>query len=129
MTTSYATTNLDAVEDVAPKYGMGDMGEARFLRKDLGAEGIGMSNYRMNPDRRIGFGHSHAESEEIYVVLAGAGRFKIGDDIVDVGPKDVVYCPPGTMREWESGPDGLELLAFGHHVEGDTQMERGWWAD
>jgi mannose-6-phosphate isomerase-like protein (cupin superfamily) len=129
MTTQHATMNLDAAEDLAPKYGMGDMGEARFLRTDLGAEGIGLSNYKMNPDRRVGFGHRHAETEEIYVVLAGSGRFKIDEEIVDVAIRDVVYCPPNAMREWQAGPDGLELLAFGHHVEGDTAMQQGWWTD
>ena len=129
MSTSYAKTNLDDSEDVAPKYGMGEMGQSRFLRKDLGAEGIGLANYRMNPGKRIGFGHSHGECEEMYVVLAGSGRFKIENEIVAVGPKDVVYCPPGTMRAWEAGPDGLELLAFGDHVEGDSKLEMGWWAD
>jgi quercetin dioxygenase-like cupin family protein len=129
MTTTHATINLDTAEDIAPKYGMSDMGEARFIRDALGAEGIGMSNYRMKPGRRIGFGHRHAESEEIYVVLAGSGRFKIDDEIVDVGLKDVVYCPPSAMREWESGPDGMELLAFGHHVKGDAEMQQGWWTD
>ena len=129
MSTSHATTNLDDVEDVAPKYGMGDMGQSRFLRKYLGAEGIGLANYRMNPGQRIAFGHSHGEAEEIYVVLSGSGRFKIEDEIVEVGPKDVVYVGPGTMRAWESGDDGLELLVFGHHVEGDSKMEMGWCAD
>ena len=129
MSTSHTVTNLDDAEDVAPKYGLGEMGQSRFLRRDLGADGIGLANYRMNPGQRISFGHDHGESEEIYVVLAGSGRFKIEDETVDVGPKDVVYCPPGTMRAWESGADGMELLAFGHHVEGDTKMKQGWWGD
>lgn len=129
MSTHYATINLDAAEDIAPKYGMAEMGQARFLRKDLGAEAIGMANYKLNPGQRIGFGHRHAECEEVYVVLAGAGRFKIEDEIVDVGPRDVVYCPPSSMRAWEAGPDGLELLAFGAHAEGDGEMEQGWWTD
>jgi len=88
-----------------------------------------MSNYRMNPGRRVGFGHRHAESEEIYVVLSGSGRFKIDDDIIDVAAKDVVFCPPAAMREWEAGPDGMELLAFGGHAEDDAEMTMGWWAD
>jgi mannose-6-phosphate isomerase-like protein (cupin superfamily) len=88
-----------------------------------------MANYRLNPGQRIGFGHRHADCEEIYVVLAGAGRFKIEDEIVDVAARDVVYCPPSAMRGWEAGDDGLELLAFGHHVEGDGEVVRGWWAD
>jgi mannose-6-phosphate isomerase-like protein (cupin superfamily) len=125
----HATKNIDDAEDMAPGYGMGDMGQARFLRKDLGMEGVGMANYKMNAGQRIGFGHAHAESEEIYVVLSGNGRFKVEDEIVDVGERDVVYCGKDTMRGWEAGPDGMELLAFGHHVEGDATMEQGWWTD
>jgi quercetin dioxygenase-like cupin family protein len=128
-TTKHATTNLDDVDDLAPGFGMGEMGEARFARKALGAETIGLANYRMNPGQRIGFGHSHGEVEEMYVVIAGSGRFKLDDEIIDVGTKDVVFCPPSTMREWESGPDGMELLAFGGHAENDGKMEKDWWTD
>jgi mannose-6-phosphate isomerase-like protein (cupin superfamily) len=129
MTTQHKTMGLDDAEDMAPKYGMAEMGQARFFRKDLGAEGIGMANYRMNPGQRVGFGHRHSTCEEIYLVLAGSGRFKIEDEIVEVGARDVVYCPPAAMRAWEAGDDGLELIAFGHHAEGDGEMEQGWWAD
>lgn len=127
MSTHHATTNLDAVEDVAPKYGMSDTGSARFARKDLGAERIGLAHYAVNPGQRVGFGHRHSETEEVYVVLAGSGRFKLDDEIVDVGARDVVYCPPAVMRAWEAGPDGLEMIAFGQHVEGDSEMVREWW--
>ena len=129
MATTHAICNLDAAEDVAPKDGMGDMGQARFVRGDLGAERIGLSHYRMNPGRRVGFGHRHGESEEVYVVLAGSGRFKVEDEVFGVADKEVVYCPPSAMREWEAGPDGLELLAFGGHTEGDTEMQPEWWTD
>jgi mannose-6-phosphate isomerase-like protein (cupin superfamily) len=129
MTTQHKTMKLDDAEDMAPKYGMGDMGQARFLRTGLGAERIGMANYRMNPGARIGFGHRHAECEEMYVVLAGSGRFKLDDEIIDVAVRDVVYCPPSVMRAWEAGPDGLELLAVGQHAEGDGAIEQGWWTD
>jgi mannose-6-phosphate isomerase-like protein (cupin superfamily) len=129
MTARHATANIETAKDFAPEYGYDEMGEARFLRDALGAERIGMAHYRMKPDRRIGFGHRHGESEEIYVVVSGSGRFKIEDEIIDVGPKDVVYCAPEAMREWESGPDGLELIAFGAHKEGDGEVQQGWWAD
>jgi quercetin dioxygenase-like cupin family protein len=129
MSTQHKTMNLDDAEDMAPKYGMGDMGQSRFLRRGLGADGIGLANYKMNPGRRIGFGHRHGECEEMYVVLAGSGRFKLDDEIVEVAARDVVYCPPSVMREWEAGPDGLELLAFGDHVEDDGEITRGWWTD
>ncbi len=129
MTPQHTTVNLETVENMAPKYGMGEICESRFLRKDLGAERIGMAHYKMNPGRRIGFGHRHEESEEIYVVLEGSGRFKIEDEIVAVSAKDVVYLQPGAMREWEAGPDGMELLVFGGHAENDSDIQRGWWTD
>ncbi|MDQ6806433.1 MAG: cupin domain-containing protein [Actinomycetota bacterium] len=129
MSTQHATTNLNTAKNVAPEYGMGEMGEARFMRQALGAERIGLSHYRMNPGRRVGFGHRHTESEEVYVVLAGSGRFKVEDEIIDIAVKDVVYCPPAAMREWEAGPDGLELLAFGGHAENESELKRGWWTD
>lgn len=128
MTARPATTNLDAVADAAPRFGMGEMGQARFLRTVLGAERIGLAEYRVKPGRRPGFGHRHVVAEEIYVVLAGSGRFKLDDEIVEVAARDVVYRPPSVMREWEAGPDGLHLLAFGAHAEDDNVGERGWWA-
>ena len=129
MTTEPKTMNIDDAEDMAPQYGMGDRLQSRFLRKGLGADGVGMANYKMNPGSRIGFGHRHGEVEEMYVVLAGSGRFKLDDEIVDIAVRDVVYCPPAVMREWEAGPDGLELIAFGQHAEGDGETVQGWWTD
>ena len=129
MTTRPATTNLDAAENVAAKFGMDEMGEARFLRKQLGAERIGLADYRVKPGRRAGFGHCHREAEEIYVVLAGSGRFKLDDEIIDVAARDVLYCPPSVMREWEAGPDGLHMLAFGGHAEDDNEGKRDFWVD
>ncbi len=126
---SYAKANIDAAEDIAPKYGMDSQGETRILRSDLGAQGIGMSYYRWKPGKRTSFGHTHEKSEEMYLVLKGSGRMKVDDDIVDFAAHDVLYVSPGAMREWEAGPDGTEIVAFGHHNEGDSTMTPGWWTD
>jgi quercetin dioxygenase-like cupin family protein len=125
----YTKINLSEVTDLAPQFGMGEMGEARFARQQLGAEKIGLTYYSMNGGNRVGFGHTHAEVEEAYFVLSGSGRFKVGDDIFDVAPRDVVYVAPKAMREWEAGEDGMEMLAFGGHAEGDAEMQPGWWTD
>ena len=128
--TDYRKLNLDDVKDLAPDFGMQDMGQARFARGALGAERIGLAHYRMNGGRRIGFGHRHGQAEEVYVVVSGTGRFRVQDDVFPVGPRDVVYCPPEVMREWEAGPDGMEVIAFGAHVDGqDAQMTPGWWTE
>jgi quercetin dioxygenase-like cupin family protein len=121
--------NFDNAKDLAPEFDMQAMGEARFVRDALGAERIGLSQYRMNPGQRVGFGHRHGESEEIYVVIEGSGRFKVEDEVFPVAARDVVYCRPDAMREWEAGPDGLEMLAFGGHAENDAETQPGWWTD
>jgi mannose-6-phosphate isomerase-like protein (cupin superfamily) len=126
---SHAKINLDEVKDLAPEFGMGKMGQARFVRSAVGAERIGLTNYRMNAGERVGFGHRHGEVEEMYVVVGGSGRFKVDDEVFDVASRDVVYCPPEAMREWEAGPEGLELLAFGGHAEHEAEMQPGWWTD
>jgi quercetin dioxygenase-like cupin family protein len=126
----YAKVNLTEVEDSAPKFGMGEVQESRFARAALGCEAIGLTYYKVKPGQRLGFGHHHDTIEETYLVLGGSGRFKLGDEIVEVAARDAVYVPPQTMREWEAGDDGLEMVAFGGHSEGEQgHLERGWWTD
>ena len=53
---------------------------SRFVRKDVGAEGIGMAHYMVKPDQTFDFGHRHKTMEEMYVVLSGSGRFRLNVD-------------------------------------------------
>jgi mannose-6-phosphate isomerase-like protein (cupin superfamily) len=129
MENSYAKVNFDEVEDMNARYGMQDIGEARYLREDVSAETIGATLYRMRPGRRTGFGHRHEQVEELYVVLAGGGRIKIDDEVVELRPLDAVWVAPRAIRELEAGPDGLEVLATGGHVQNDGEMIQGWWAE
>ena len=81
---NYKHLKINDIEDQAPSSGVDSL-EARPLRSELGAEPIGLTDYRVKPGRRVGFGHSHDEVEEVYLVLSGSGRFKLDDDIIDVG--------------------------------------------
>jgi uncharacterized cupin superfamily protein len=129
MSTGYARINIDDVDDLAAQSGMQELGEARYLRQDVGAQGIGLTYYRMNPGRRAGVGHRHREAEEMYVVLSGSGRVKVDDEVSELRARDVVRVAPESVREFEAGPDGMELLATGAHVEGDGEMLQDWWTD
>ncbi len=127
---TYTKLNFADVKDLAPDYGMSDMGEARFARGALGAERIGLSKYTINAGHRLGFGHRHETSEEAYLVLSGSGQFRVEDEVFEVAPLDIVYCSPTAMRGWQAGPDGMELLAFGTHTEGEnTEMSRDFWSE
>ena len=125
----YAQINFADVKDMNAEYGMQDVGEARYLREDVGAEHVGATLYRMNAGKRTGFGHRHEQVEELYVVLAGGGRMKVDDDLLELRPLDVVRVAPKSVRELEAGPDGLELLATGGHVAGDGEMIQNWSTD
>ena len=125
---SYTKVNLSEVKDLAPDFGMDSLGEARFARQALGAQRIGLALYRVKAGQRAGFGHKHSDAEEMYLVLSGAGRFRVDDEVFDVGPMDVIYCPPEAMRGWEAADDGLEMVAFGAHDDA-AEMTQGWWTD
>ena len=95
---------------------------------DLGTEQTGVNYLIIKPGQREAFAHRHREAEEIYVVLVGSGRVKLDDDLVDLTRLDAVRVSPGTARSLEAGPDGLEILIFGPHVEGDVEMVPDFWA-
>jgi hypothetical protein len=112
--TDYTLLNLSSdVEDMAAKFGMGEGIEAHFARKPLDLEKSGLSYFKLGPDYRLGFGHIHSDQEEIYLVISGTARLKLGEEEVDLGALDAVRIPPGVMRSMGAGPDGAELIAFG----------------
>jgi mannose-6-phosphate isomerase-like protein (cupin superfamily) len=115
------------VNDSAADHGLSQMQEARFPRQDLGAEQTGLNLLTVKPSQREAFAHRHHRAEEIYVVLAGSGRVKLDDDLVDLQPLDAVRVGPGVARSFEAGTDGLEVLIFGPHVEGDSEIVADFW--
>ena len=117
-TQSYTVKNLRDVEDMAPKFGLDAVQEARFAWRELNAERTGFSLMGVKPGQRQGDAHSHDEAEEIYVVLSGSGRIKLDDEILDVHPLDAIGIAPGVARVLEGGPDGIEDLPVGSDPRG-----------
>lgn len=121
--------NLLDLPDKAAGFGLGHVGEARFVTADLGLERTGVSLHHVRPGARQAFGHRHGEAEELYVVLSGGGRARVDDELVDLAPHDALRVGPRTVRAFEAGPEGLELLAVGPRRPGDGEMLHGWWND
>lgn len=126
---SYTKKNLREVEDSAPKFGYDEVQEARFATGDLGTESVGLSHHVVKPDRRQGFGHRHDAPEEVYVVVRGSGRMKLDDEIIEVAELDAIRVPPEVARQFEAGPEGLEVLAFGQRAAGDGELLHDFWPD
>lgn len=126
----FTTANLRNVTDQAPAFGMPAELEARFARRALGGETLGLSLIRLAPGFRVPFGHRHAEQEEVYLVVRGSARVKADEELVELGEWDAIRFDRDTMRAVEAGPDGVELLAFGAGSDpGDAELVQGWWSD
>jgi mannose-6-phosphate isomerase-like protein (cupin superfamily) len=127
----YTKKNLkEDVENSAPKFDMPAEMEARFARRALDGETLGLSLIKLAPGFRVPFGHKHGGQEEVYVVVKGSARIKVDDEIVEVGQWDAIRFDMDTMRNVEAGPDGVEYIAFGAGDDPtDAEMAPGWWTD
>ncbi len=97
----------DSVGDRAPEI------EGRFGRTAMESRDLGVSLWSYAPGFRSGMGHTHGEQEEAYVVVRGSGRVLLDGEILEIAEWDVVRVSPEVFRAFESGPDGLELIAVG----------------
>src|SRR5437879_2381726 len=122
----YTKLNLkEDVEDQAPNFGLGGKIEARMARVPLELEHSGVSYQRMAPNFRLPFGHRHKQQEELYIVVSGSARMKLDDDVVDLRQWDAVRVRRDTMRGFEAGPEGVEIIAVGapNTGPGDADIE------
>jgi mannose-6-phosphate isomerase-like protein (cupin superfamily) len=124
----YTVKNIKHVTNAAEQFGLADNLEARFARKPLELEQLGISYQRLEPNFRIPFGHRHDKQEELYVVVNGSARVKLDDEVIELAQWDAIRVPGGVMRNFEAGPEGVEYLAIGAPPEDGAEMEQGWWA-
>jgi mannose-6-phosphate isomerase-like protein (cupin superfamily) len=130
----FTRRNLKAdVEDIGAVFDGAPGLEFRAATKPLELEQSGLTYQRVPAGCRFPYGHTHRTQEEVYVVVGGSGRMKVGDEIVEVETWDAVRVPPGTWRGYEAGPEGLELLvvgapSLGDDPRGDVDGQRGWWS-
>lgn len=125
----YTHIKLTDVEDSARKFGYEELMEVRFAGGELNAHDAGVSHHRVKPGKRQGFGHKHEDAEEIYVVIAGSGRVKLDEEILELSRLDAVRVAPHVTRQFEAGDEGLEMIALGARHDGDGEIIPGWWAD
>ena len=70
-----------------------------FSRNEVRSEQVGVSRFSYEPGARMPFGHRHGVQEEVYVVVAGSGRAKLEDEIIEIGLWDVLRVAPDRSRE------------------------------
>jgi mannose-6-phosphate isomerase-like protein (cupin superfamily) len=128
----YTHINLkNDVDDQAPNFGLSPQLESRMARVPLEMENAGISYIRMAPGFRIPFGHKHKNQEEVYVLVSGNARIKIEDEVREMKQWDAVRLHRDTVRGFEAGDQGAELIAIGapNTGPGDAEVIQDWWSD
>jgi len=105
---AYSKINFMDIENQAS-----DGNEIRFSRKFLDSRDLGLTLRRFKPGYRSDSAHKHVAQEEVYVVTAGSGRALLDDKVEELKQWDVLRVAPETVRTFEAGPDGLELVIAG----------------
>jgi uncharacterized cupin superfamily protein len=98
---------------------------------DLGVAGgsvaSGIKHVEVAPGARSCPFHCHSAEEELFVVLAGSGTLRLGEERHEVKTGHVVARPPASCvaHQFIAGDDGLTLLAYGTREPSDI----AWYPD
>ena len=68
------------------------------LAKQLGASALGARLWRLEPGQ-ASTRHRHREQEELYVLLEGTGRARVGEEVLTLEPLDAMLVEPSAVRQ------------------------------
>lgn len=90
--------------------------------KQLGAGALGARLWRLEPGQ-ASTRHRHRAQEELYVLLEGTGRIRVGDgEPLTLGPLDALLIEPRTVRQVfnDTAEDALRLVVGAPREEVNT---------
>jgi quercetin dioxygenase-like cupin family protein len=106
-------------------------GEFRRLTDALGADQVAITLIRVPPhsDFEQGTGHTHTETEELYLVTAGALTMRFDDEVRTVSAGSVARVSAGTVRSHRNESDEpVEIWAISRSDGGsDSEKVDDFW--
>ena len=78
------------------------------LARQLGAETLGARLWRLEPGQ-ASTRHRHRQTTELYVLLEGTGRLRVGDDLLTLSPLSAVLVDAETVRQPFNDTDADQL--------------------
>jgi len=104
----YSIVHVDDIEPGGPG------GAVRFVRRELGVGAFGINWFELQPNA-TGREHDESESgqEEVNVVIAGSGWFRVEGEDVPVRVGSFLRFDPGTTRVAIAGPEGMTMIGVG----------------
>ena len=70
----------------------------QFVKDATGATSCEISFGTLPTGAAVPFFHSHRENEENYIILSGAGRFQVNDEVFDIAEGSVIRVATGCDR-------------------------------
>ena len=102
---------------------LGDVPEIRIsagrwqpLNERLGVTYFGINGTVLDPGEDPDIDHDEAEGgeQEVYIVVAGRARFRLGDEHVEAGPGTIVAVPdPTELRGYRALEPGTRIVCIG----------------
>jgi quercetin dioxygenase-like cupin family protein len=91
------------------------------LGKQLQADALGARLWRLRPGQTI-TKHRHRVQTELYVLLEGSGRVRIGEDVLTLEPLSAFLVEPRTVRQVfnDTEADALWLVCGAPPEPGST---------
>ena len=95
------------------------------LNTDLGAQleatTFGARLWRVAPGQ-ASTRHRHIETAELYLLLEGTGRMRVGEDLLTLSPLSAVFVEPDTVRQLfnDTDADQLWLIVGSPHESANT---------
>ncbi|HYI38194.1 MAG TPA: cupin domain-containing protein [Thermoleophilaceae bacterium] len=93
------------------------------LTEQLGASVLGARLWRLEPGQASTW-HRHEVTEELYVLVEGTGRARVGDETLTVEPGTAMLVDPDTLRQLFNDTDADQLwLVVGAPPEMASTLE------
>lgn len=70
----------------------------QFVKEATGATSCEISFGTLSTGQAVPFFHSHKSNEENYIILSGAGKFQINDEVFDISEGSVIRVSTGCDR-------------------------------
>jgi mannose-6-phosphate isomerase-like protein (cupin superfamily) len=129
----YSIVPVSEVPDIAADVGMDpDNFEIRMMREKLALENFGVTFERFAAGYRPTRGHRHGVQEEVYFLVSGRARAKLGDEVIDLEPWTAVRVPPNTARAFRAAGDEdavFVTIAAPQADLSDVEFIQDFWTD
>jgi mannose-6-phosphate isomerase-like protein (cupin superfamily) len=124
MSSGYSIVKRDEADDWMAGYE--GFGEMRSFTRAGGCDQVAVT-WRQMPSGTGGkgsYGHRHPGQDEVYVVVKGTILFKLGDEVVEVGPHTAVRVGGDVFRSVHNdGPDEAEMVIVSSKAD-DAETEK-----